>query len=434
VEVAQKEPYKGEKKWFTGFLRKHPMTGDVLPRLGTANLVMTTAGRNIIPTFNFQRGHHADSVKISGQRMAEEHLVKQSGCISCPIQCGRWVKFDDGHEGKGPEFETIGLMGNNLGVFDLQAVYRLGEMCDDLGLDSISCGGTLAAATELTEKGLLESDLAWGDVAAYERMLVALSHREGVGDRIAEGSQRLAASCGAPELAMTAKGLELPAYDPRGCWGQGLEYATTNRGGCHVQGSTMYLEATGAVTVDPHSTKSKPELVILQQNMAAGISSLVMCMFSMYAMIPPMVFRWDPQGAAYRAMTWTLLHSGPILRLSDRFRANLPLLWYEKFLSQVSGERWTMGRFVTLGERVFTMERLYNLREGLTAADDDLPRRIKEEPTFPGMTGGVPLGAMLPRYYRLRGWDAEGRPSARTLARLGIDSTARGHDDYQAAA
>ena len=419
VAIARPEEFKQLQKSITAYLLSHPITGKLLPGLGTANLVMTTAGRNILPTRNYQAGHDRRSRELSGEKMRDELLVKQDGCLSCPVRCGRNVRFH-GRTGKGPEFETIGLLGNNLGIFDLEAVCELGERCDELGLDTISMGNTLGFATELTERGLLESELAWGRVEAYRGAIEATARRDGLGAELADGAMRLSERRGGKDFAIHVKGLELPAYDPRGCVGQGLEYATNNRGGCHIRGSTMFMEATGPVSVDPLSTAAKPELVVFQQNNNAAVSSLSMCYFSAYAMIPPQLFQLNPNGTPYRLAMKALGRSGPVLRLVLKLKNPLRLLWFEKFLSAAVGRDVGMGEFLELGERVFNLERLYNLREGLDSASDRLPRRLLEEPIFPGERGGVPLWRMLPAYYRLRGWDERGVPRAKTLDRLRV--------------
>jgi aldehyde:ferredoxin oxidoreductase len=202
--------------------------------------------------------------------------------------------------------------------------------------------------------------------------------------------------------------------------GQGLEYATTNRGGCHIQGATMYLETIGPINVDGLSPKAKPELVMLQQNLSAAIGSSVYCMFSTYAMIPSLAFQLNPQGLAYDAITKVLLNSGPVLGLVLKSKAPVPVLWFERFVSYILGRKVTMGDYVEIGERVFNMERVYNMREGFTAADDTLPGRLLNEPIYEGTDRGVPLADMLPRYYKLRGWDTAGAPTTDTLRRLSI--------------
>ncbi len=420
IPIAEPEAYKKLQKEITKFLSEHPMTGGILPDLGTANLVMTTAGRNIIPTRNYQAGQDARTPQLAGEKMRDELLVRQDGCLACPIRCGRHIKIHK-REGKGPEFETIGMLGNNLELFDLATVAELGELCDDLGLDTISMGNTLGFATELTERGQFESNLAWGNLAAYKQAIEDTAARRGIGADLAEGTRRMADKYGGHAFAIQVKGLELPAYDPRGCVGQGLEYATNARGGCHIRGSTMYMEATGPVSIDPHSTRSKPELVVLQQNTNAAVSSLSMCYFSSYAMIPDLAFELDPNGLPYRLLMAALLNAmGPVLRVVLKLKPPAQLIWFEKFLSTVTGKKVTMGKLDEIGERVVNLERLYNLREGIDERQDGLPSRLLSESLSRHRKGGVPLRQMLPTFYRVRGWDEHGVPTARTIRRLKI--------------
>jgi aldehyde:ferredoxin oxidoreductase len=218
---------------------------------------------------------------------------------------------------------------------------------------------------------------------------------------------------------MHVKGLELSAYDPRGSYAQGVEYATTNRGGCHVQGASMYMESTGPLTINPHSLRLKADLPVVMQNLACAINSMVLCIFTTYGMMPRFIHELSPSSWTHRALTAAFEHSGPLLRLA--FGAKVaPMFWFEKWLTYITGERFTAGHLQEIGARVFNLERMYNLREGLTGADDTLPDRILHEPTFPGMTSGHPLHLLLPRYYALRGWDRHGVPAPRTLRRLQV--------------
>jgi aldehyde:ferredoxin oxidoreductase len=419
VAIADQDRYKSFQKQITRFLLDHPMAGGILPRLGTANLVMTTAGRNILPTFNFGKGTDHRAAQISGEKMAAEDLKKQVGCRACPINCGRGIERN-GKLTKGPEYETLGLLGSNLGNFDLKRVYEWNQLCDDLGMDTISAGGVLGFATELTQNGKLDSELSFEDHGAVSQMLQDMAYRRGLGDDLAEGVRRMSDKYGGAQYAIHVKGLELPAYDPRGCYGQGLEYATTNRGGCHIQGATMYLETTGPISIDPLSTRFKPELVVLQQNLSSAVTCSVFCMFSTYAIVPSAAYNLDPQGLAYRLVTNVLLNSGPVLSLVLKAKKPIQMWWFEKFLTYVTGQKTSMGDFLEVGERVFNLERMYNLREGLTPEQDTLPPRMLEEPLFSQQQRGVPLEKMLPRYYKLRGWDAGGVPTAATLDRLGL--------------
>jgi len=417
--IARPESYKELQRSLSAFLKSHPMTGGILPDLGTASLVMTCAGRNIIPTRNFQAGQDLRSTSLAGEKMRDELLQKRGGCLACPIRCGRHVEIK-GRPAKGPEYETIGMLGNNLGVFDLEAVVELGEVCDELGLDTISMGTTLGFATELTERDMLTSDLAWGDVEGYRKAIDDTAARRGLGADLAEGSRRMSEKYGGVDFAIHVKGLELPAYDPRGCVGQGLEYAVNNRGGCHIRGSTMYLEATGPASVDPFSPKSKPELVVFQQNTNASVSSLSMCYFSTYAVIPGALFKLDPNGLAYRTIMAVLANSGPVLRLIMKLKLPGQMLWFEKLLSAVTGRSVSMSDLAEIGARVYTLERLYNLREGIRPTADNLPKRLLSEPLSREGQSGVPLGVMLPQYYKIRGWDETGVPTDATVRRLRI--------------
>ncbi len=435
VPVSDQDRYKALQKSHTKFLLDHPMTGGILPALGTANIVNTASGRNVLPVNNYQRGMDYRAVEISGEALASRFLKKRVGCLACPINCGRGIELrqklaaeESGGNGgkpeitKGPEYETLGLMGANIGCYDLEKIFEWNHLCDDLGMDTISAGGVLGFATELTSKGLLQSDLTFENHDGISELLQDIAHRKGLGDDLADGVKRMSEKYGGQDFAIQVKGLELPAYDPRGCWGQGLEYATTNRGGCHINGATMYLEAIGPLTVDPHSIKAKPQLVVLQQNVSAAICCSVFCMFATYAMIPGIVFSLNPQGPMYNAITKILLNSGPVLSLVLKSKAPVPVLWFEKFISHVIGRKTTMGDFTEIGERAFNMERLYNIREGFTAADDNLPHRLLHESTFPDIDAGVPLSKMLPGYYKQRGWDAQGIPTQQTLSRLSIRS------------
>lgn len=436
IPIEDPERFKKLQKQHTQYLLEHPMTGDVLPRLGTANIVHSAAGKNILPVNNFQSGSDPRAVEITGDWLAKHHLKKQVGCLACPILCGRGIDLhakaaaaqaEETGEAlakpkitKGPEYETIALIGSNIGCYDLERIFEWNHLCDDLGMDTVSTGGVIGFATELTAEGLLRSDLTFDQHDGISGLLDDIAHRRGLGDALAEGVRRMGDRYGGADYAIHAKGLELPAYDPRGCYGQGLEYATSNRGGCHTQGGVMYLEATGALALDPHATATKPEWVFYQQNVQAAVSSSVFCMFATYGMLPGLVNNLKPMGVIHRTAIWVLLHSAPILRVY--FKAKLPVraYWFEKFLSHAFGRRISTGEFNQVGERVWNLERLYNLREGLTADDDTLPRRMLDESTFDGIEGGVPLDRMLPAYYKLRGWDTAGVPKPKTLQHLSI--------------
>ena len=420
LEMEDEEKFKDYTKWLRTHFREHPVLGEKLRRFGTMGIVNTTNARNIIPTRNFQQGHHPDAMSISGEYLEDNGLTGvKSSCIHCPVACGRDVVVEGVGRVKGPEYETAALLGTNLEVLDLKKVSEWNYLADDLGMDTISLGVSLSFAMELQDKGLMKSGLAFGEPAGISDMIRDIAHRRGIGHDLADGVKRMAAKFGGGDFAMHVKGLELSAYDPRGSFAQGVEYATTNRGGCHVQGASMYFESTGPLTINPQNLKLKADIPVVQQNLACAINSMVLCIFSTYGLMPKVVHNLDPKGLLHRVLSTAFENSGPLYRWISGSKA-MPLIWYEKWLTYITGQRMTSGHLQEIGARIFNLERMYNLREGLTGKDDTLPHRILHEPTFKGQTSGHPLDQLLPRYYKLRGWDANGVPLKSTLEKLKV--------------
>jgi len=420
LEMDDERAFKEYTKWAGAMFRRHPVLGERLKRVGTSGIVSTTNPRNILPTRNFKYGHHPDALDVSGEFMADHALTGvKSSCIHCPVMCGRDVEIEGVGRVKGPEYETVALLGTNLDLPDLTRVSEWNHLADELGMDTISLGAVLGFAMELQERGLLDAGVRFGDPSGVSGLISDIAYRRGAGADLADGVRRMSEKYGGRPFAMHVKGLELSAYDPRGSYAQGVEYATSSRGGCHVQGASMYMESTGPLTINPHSLNLKADLPVVMQNLACAINSMVLCIFTTYGIVPRFIHEMNPNSPAHRALTAVFEHSGPLLRLA--FGAKLaPLVWFEKWLTYITGERFTSGRLQEIGARIFNLERMYNLREGLTAADDTLPDRMLYEPTFPGMTSGHPLHLLLPRYYELRGWDRSGVPTARTLKRLQV--------------
>ncbi len=366
-------------------IKSNPVTSQGFPEFGTAVLVNIMNTMGAFPTRNFQESQFEHAEDISGETIAETILVKNPACWACPIACSRYTKTEKA-EGEGPEYETVWALGAACGVSDLVAIAEANYLCNDLGLDTISAGSTIACAMELTQRGFLKSDLRFGDARVLSPTLSAMAQRSGLGDELAEGSARLARKYGAPELSMSVKGLEMPAYDPRAMQGQGLLYATSNRGACHMRGNMVGAEVLGLPKlIDRFQYQGKASHVINNQNMAAVVDSLILCKFLVNA-------------------------------VADDFLA--------RALSATTGIEYSTGDIHNIGERIWALERLYNLREGFTKADDTLPRRLLEEPVSSGPAKGwvVHLAPMLTEYYRARGWDANGVPTPATLKRLGLDS------------
>lgn len=369
-------------------IRENAVTSAGLPTYGTAVLVNIINENGILPTHNFQTSQYGDAEQISGEWMTEKYLKRKDPCYRCPIGCGRYVEMD-GWEGGGPEYETIWCYGSDCGVNDFEKIIEANRWCNEYGLDTISAGTTVAAAMELYQKGYIKDEelggvsLKWGDANAVVEWTKRMGQREGFGDKMADGSYRLCDSYGVPELSMSVKKQELPAYDPRGVKGMALSYATSNRGGCHVRGYLISPEILGAPEkLDRFSTKGKPEWAKIFQDLTAVIDSVGMCLFTSFALGAP-----------------------------D----------YAEMLSAATGQEVSVEELLKKGERIWNIERLFNLKAGITPAMDTLPKRLLEDGISDGPSKGevADLEKMLPEYYELRGWQ-EGVPGEAKLTELGL--------------
>ncbi len=389
VELADADQFREAQKVSMGKIRENPTTSQGLPAYGTAVLVNVINENGLFPTRNFQTGVFAGASKISGETLADTYLVSKRHCFACPIGCGRGTKIN-GREGEGPEYEVAWSFGADCGVDDLKAIVEANYLCNELGLDGISAGATIAAAMELYERGYIPKEdldgpeLKFGSAEAIVEYTRKMGLREGFGDKLAEGSYRLATAYGHPELSMSVKKQELPAYDPRGAQGHGLEYATSNRGGCHVRGYMISPEILGAPEkIDPQALEGKPAWVKTFQDLTAFIDASGLCLFSSFAL-----------GAdEYGAMT-----------------------------SAATGWEMDGNEVLKIGERIWNLERLFNLREGFSKDDDTLPERLLKEPMPEGPNKGTvhKLGELLPGYYQVRGWDENGVPSEDKKRELGL--------------
>lgn len=380
-EIGDEELFKFLLYESRKLLRASPLTSQALPEFGTSVVMNIINAIGALPTRNFQQAQFEDAEEISGEALTDNYLVKNASCWACPIGCTRVSKTDK-VEGEGPEYETTWAFGAACGINDLAAIIEANAIANDLGIDTISAGATLACAMELTEKGYLDSDLRFGRADLLAPTLEDIGYRRGLGDELAEGSLRFARRYGHPELSMSVKGLEMPAYDPRGMQGQGLLYATSNRGACHMRGNMLGLEVLGLPKlIDRFQVQGKSSFVILHQNAMAAIDSLVICKFT-------------NMGVAEE--------------------------YFARTLTAVTGVPFSTGDLIRAGERVWNLERLYNLREGFTRADDTLPARLLEEPVSEGPSKGwvSKLEPMLKEYYRARGWDENGVPKPAKLAEL----------------
>ncbi len=361
------------------FLKNDTLTDDNLWAYsdGTPMIVELSHSTGILPTKNFQQGTFEQFAKINADAVKTIRADKK-GCLSCGLGCGNYVKVGESMV-EGPEYETLAIGGANCGISDLEAIVEFNRQCDDLGLDTISVGNTIAFAMELTEKGIKDFGITFGDVEAYLKMPRAIAKNE---TELALGVKVLSEKYGGRDFAMQVKGLEFPGYDPRGSWGMGLAYATADRGACHMRAWPVADEAYG--DMDPFTIEGKAELVIDLQHYNAAKFSTILCDF------------------------WAL-----------------SLETAAKLLTLTTGKQFSARELETVGERIVNLARLFNVREGFSAKDDWLPRRIYKEVLHTGATKGklIPeeeFDRMLAEYYQLRGWDDDGNPSVEKIKELAI--------------
>jgi len=424
ASVHNRERLKKVVRGWVKLLKSHPLTGEALPKYGTGFLLRLMQQRRLLATHNYKYGQFRDYEMLSGQTLAEKHLIRNVGCTTCIIKCGRLVEVD-GKRVKGPELETLGLLGPNLENNNLERILKWNYELDELGMDTISTGGSIGFAMELQEKRLWDCGLEFGKTDNLSDVMHDIAYRRGIGDLLAEGTKRLAQRFGGAEFAINAKGLELAAYEPRGAVGQGLGYATANRGGCHLNAGYMALMEGLGLGMNPYTPRAKAALNVLNQNLMEGVSAAGCCLFPLFSFYPGWLISHQ-DSLAGRIVNAILPYSGASVNLLNRLPGkflpiHLPLFPYTKALSAVTGMKMTVGRLKDIGERGFNLERLLNIRLGLTAADDSLPKRLTDEPQVEGdLRTRVPLGKMKRQYYRIRGWDACGVPTERKKKRLRI--------------
>ena len=414
------------KKWIR-FIQNHPMTGESLPRYGSAGLVNKANATFALPTHNFKYGHFDRADAVSGETLAEQALVRNGNCVSCPIRCERRVKVD-GKEVKGPEYETLGFFGPNIEAADLEAVLKLNYLCDIYGMDTISCASTIAFAMELKERGMGDFGVSFGSAEGLEETVRKIAYREGPGDDLAEGTKRMAKKYGGESFAMNAKGLEMASYEPRRSVGMGLGYATANRGGCHLNGGYLaLLESVGVLSMDAQSTGAKAEFTVFMQDCLDAVSSGGCCLFSAQTFVPGFLYKLGPTHWVTRTVGKVATHLGWAIGLLLKAPGILHfntfyLLPHAEALRLATGFPVYTGDFIKLGERSYNLERLYSLREGLSGKDDTLPGRLlneRQDKDRPDTV--VPLDKMLPRYYKAWGWDEKGVPTKKQLRKLSIE-------------
>ena len=388
-------------------LAENGVTGQGLPAYGTQVLMNVINEVGALPTRNHRDVQFEGAKDISAEAMAtpratdgKKPLVTNQACFGCTIACGRIQKIDQGHftvqnkpqywgASGGLEYEAAWALGAANGVNDLEALQYANVLCNEHGMDPISFGATVGAVMELYEMGVLTKeqigiDAQFGSPQALAHFAEITAKGEGFGKEIGQGSKRLTIKYGHPDLSMSSKGQEFPAYDGRAIQGIGLAYATSNRGGCHLRGYTIASEVLGIpVKTDPLESAGKPELVKAFQDATAAFDSAGVCIFTSFA--------------------WGLADVAPQV-------------------AAACGDEFTLENMSLIGERIWNMERDFNNRAGFTSKDDSLPKRLLTEAAKTGPAKGKvnELGKMLPEYYAIRGWDSDGQIKPETRERLGL--------------
>ena len=379
---------------------------------GTGSLIDYTNATGSFPTRNFSSGYFEEAEELS-LRAQHKRRIRERGCFGCPLSCGQFIKVNSGKYAgtsiDGPEYETSCLLGSNLGISDIDVVTKANALCDDLGMDTISTGGTIAWAMECYEKEILSQadtgglELRFGNGDALVEIVEKIAKREGIGDLLAEGTRIASRKIGkgSEEFAINVKGLELPAYHPSASYGMALAYAVSPRGGCHLFSWTIGIDLLGLypivwyevfgderkhVKIDPQKPDYKAEMVYSDTMSWRGRFSFVICDFHIF-----------------------------------------PLKVHQKAMVACTGfdEYLDREEFYKLGLRTINTQRFFNLREGLTKADDlRLPKRIYESlPDGPSKGWTLKqeaLSQMVAEYYKLMKWDENGIPTKDTLTSIGI--------------
>ena len=388
--IADVDALKAATKTAMEMIKANPVTGAGLRQLGTAVLVNIINNVGAFPCYNWQESYYEKGDAISGETLADTYLVKPSACHRCPIACGRVVNVNGKVVG-GPEYEPLWAYGGNCGNDDLNIIDECNMLCNEYGLDAISTPCTIAAAMELYQKGCIKEEecagvpLKWGSTEALVEWTKRMGDPETELDWLmSSGSARLCEHYGHPEISMSVKKQEMPAYDARAIQGIGITYATSNRGGCHVRGYMISPEILGLPQqLDRTVTDDKAFWAKTFQDLTAVIDSMGQCLFSSFALGAPE---------------------------------------YTAFLNAATGTDWTVEEVLAIGDRIYNIERMFNKAAGMKPEDDRLPKRLLEDPVVNGPSKGMlsQLPLTLPQYYAERGW-VDAFPTDETLKKLGLD-------------
>ncbi len=394
ISIKDKETYKSGLDQARYLIKQAPVTKRLLRELGTSGLLKLIDVIEMLPHRNFQDNIHKEKNLdlVSGEALRENILDRVGGCHGCPIVCQRHTRVGT-KTGEGPEYETMVMSGPNCDIYNLNAIARANYLCNELGMDTISFGGTMACAMELFDKNIITEKntgglrIKFGQADILEDMVEKIAFRRGFGDILAEGSFRLANSFKHPEISMSIKKQEIPAYDPRASFTQALGYMTSPTGACHLRGGYAVSLAffSGTKEIPRYSLLQSPIAIRNMQNLGIIQDSLGICRFTGFA------FSTDP---------WARMVTG------------------------VTGLEFSTARLEEVANRVATLERVFNIKAGLTEDDDTLPERFTSEPIYvEGKERIVPksvLERLRKDYYEVRGWDSRGQPAPKVIRSLNI--------------
>jgi len=372
--------------------------GKAFGNYGTSMAFSFFNEKKVLPTKYFREGHFPEAHKIDGEALKKHFFVKDRGCFNCPLKCGNIHSLPEGpyklEEVEGPEYETLMSIGSNCYNSNLASILMANYLCNDLGLDTISCGDIFAFLMDLFDLGIIDAarldgiPLTWGNHQGMMALIPKIARREGIGDLLAEGSYETALKLGdaAYSRLIHIKGQELPGYESRRSFGTGFSLATSNRGADHLR-ATFYVNEIFMGELDKDGFENHVDLLLDKEHLMAIDDSFCMCKF----------------GQRNGEFTWPVL---------------------TELFSALTGFDYSESELKQAGERIWNLERLYNLREGIE--EDMLPRRFFEEDLADGFEGGKKVSKerflkARSKYYRIRGWDEKGEPEQNKLKELGLE-------------
>ena len=338
---------------------------------GTTAFLEACGDGGIVPYKNFSSANDPEWEKYNGDVLMQYREGKR-GCGSCGLGCGNFLKIGNAIC-EGPEYETIAVAGPNAGITDPEHIVKFNEVCDNMGLDTISTGDTIVWAMEMTEKGIYDFGIRFGEAEKMIEMVELIARQEGVGADLCRGTKYCSEKYGGTDFAMQVKGLEYPQYEPRGSWGMSLAYAVSDRGACHMRAYAPNVEVFAAA-MPPYTSEGKGQMVYELGEFNAVKFSLCICDF------------WG-------TITYEIM---------------------AEMLTMITGEEWTPEEMGEVGRRVLNIGRAFNQREGFNRADDTVPKRVVREALGgegPAAGQKIPQEAfedMLDQYYEVMGWNKDG--------------------------